>query len=169
MLLALLVFFASARYAGMKNDLVRLGAALCDPGTWRVKFYLRAMVLLGEVKGYAVRFSASGAGKSAKLVHLYLLLEHPVNSNFRFYAVSDVSLVPPELQTHVEAIEAIPGFYALILMSSRTPWPAKLLSRPLGLGYKPGILLCLLRAPSFDATLLRQHYELLIDLAEHGA
>jgi hypothetical protein len=54
-------------------------------------------------------------------------------------------------------------------MSSRTPWPAKLISRPIGFGYKPGILLCLLRAPSFEADPLRQPFELLMELAELGA
>jgi hypothetical protein len=169
LLLLILIFFVSGRYLRIKRDFMSLAASLCDPGTWRVKFYVRAMVIAGKIKGHAVRFSTSGEGKGAKLVHSYLLLEHPVASNFRFYAMSDVSLVKPELRSYVESIEAIPGCYALIFMSSGTPWPAKLLSRPLGLGYKPGILLCLLRAPSLDADLLRQHYELLIDLADHGA
>jgi|MudIll2142460700_1097286.scaffolds.fasta_scaffold199520_2 hypothetical protein len=169
LLLLMLIFFAAGRYSKIRSDFTSLAASLCDPGTWRVTFYVRAMVIAGKVEGHAVRFSTSGEGKSAKLVHSYLLLEHPVVSNFRFYAMSDVSLVQPELRSHVESVEAIPGFYALIVMSSDTPWPAKLLSRPLGLGYKSGILLCLLREPSLDADLLRQHFELLIDLAEHGA
>jgi hypothetical protein len=168
-LLLILVFFVAGRYARIRHDFTSLGASLCDPGTWRVRFYLRAMVISGKVKGHPVRFSTSGEGKSAKLVHSYLLLEHPVASNFRFYAMSDISLVQPELRSYVESVETIPGFYALILMSSGTPWPAKILSRPLGLGYKPGILLCLLREPSLDADLLRQHFALMIDLAEHGA
>jgi hypothetical protein len=169
-LLLILIFFVFGRYARIKRDFASLAESLCDPGTWRVKFYVRAMVIAGKVKGHAVRFSTSGEGKSAKLVHSYLLLEHPVVSNFRFYAMSDISLVQPEIRNYVESVDAIPGFYALILMSSDTPWPAKLLSRPLGLGYKPGILLCLLRAPSLDADLLKQHFEVLIELAaQHGA
>jgi hypothetical protein len=169
-LLLVLVFFVFGQYARIKSAFASLAESLCDPGTWRVTFYVRAMVISGKVKGHPVRFSTSGEGKSAKLVHSYLLLEHPVASNFRFYAMSDVSLVQPELRSYVESVEAIPGFYALIFMSSDTPWPAKILSRPLGFGYKPGILLCLLREPSLDADLLRQHFELLIDLAaQHGA
>ncbi len=152
------------RYAATRGFFTRLAASLCDPGTGDVAFYMRAFVVKGKVDGYEMRFSTSGNIKGSAVVHSYLLLRHPVDENFRYYAGSDPALVPSGIRACIERIEQVPGFYALIFTSRKTPLAARLISRPMGLGYAPGVLLCIVEQPSFDADLLRRRFKLLTDL-----
>jgi hypothetical protein len=156
------------RHAKLRSVFTTAAASLCDPDSWHVTFYVRTFVIKGRIEGYPMAFTASGDVKGSALVHAYLLLEHPIKHNFRFYHGSDQSLVPSAIRAQIEAIQEIPGFYALILTSRDTPLLAKLLSRPIGLGYKPGLLLCTIEKASFDPDSLRQRFALLIDLARHG-
>ncbi len=156
------------RHAKLRSVFTATAASLCDPDTWRVTFYVRTFVVKGKVEGYPMGFTTSGDVKGSALAHAYLLLEHQIKENFRFYHGSDQSLVPPEIRARIEAIQEIPGFYALILTSRETPLLAKLLSRPIGLGYKPGLLLCTIEKASFDPDLLRKRFSLLMDLAQRG-
>jgi hypothetical protein len=157
------------RHAKLRSVFTAMAASLCDPDSWHVTFYVRTFVVKGRIEGYPMGFTASGDVKGTALVHSYLLLEHPIKENFRFYHGSDQSLVPPAIRAQIEAIQETPGFYALILTSRETPLLAKLLSRPIGLGYKPGLLLCTIEKASFDPDALRQRFALLVELARHGA
>ena len=168
LVLAIIAAFIG-RHAKMRSFFTTVAASVCDPDTWQVRFYVRTFVVKGRVDGYPMGLTTSGDVKGSMLAHAYLLLEHPIKENFRFYNGSDQALVPPEIRAQIEAIEQIPGFYALILTSRETPLLAKLLSRPIGLGYKPGLLLCTIEKASFDPDLLRKRFSLLVDLAQHGA
>jgi hypothetical protein len=166
LVLSLIIAFIG-RHAKLRNLFTTVAASLCDPDTWQVRFYVRTFVVKGKVDGYPVGFTTSGDVKGSALAHIYLLLEYPIKDNFRFYNGGNPSLVPPEIRAQIEVIEQIPGFYALILISRETPLLARLLSRPLGLGYSPGLLLCTIERASFDPDLLRKRFSLLIDLAQH--
>jgi len=157
------------RHAKLRSVFTTLAASLCDADTWRVRFYVRTFVIKGAIDGYPMGFTTSGDVKGSSLGHGYLLLEHATKENFRFYYGGDRSLVPAEIRAPIEAIEQIPGFYALIFTSPKTPLPARLLSRPLGLGYKPGLLLCTIEKISFDPDMLRQRFALLVEVAKYGS
>ena len=164
-----IIFAFIGRHAKLRGLFTTTASSLCDPDTWRVQFYVRTFVIKGRIKDYPMGLTASGDVKGSAPAHIYLLLEHPIRENFRFYRGSDQSLVPSGIRPQIEAIQRISGFYALILSSDKTPLAARLLSRPIGLGYKPGLLLCTIEKPSFNADSLRQRFSLLIDLARHGA
>jgi hypothetical protein len=172
-LLAVLILAIIAAFIGrhtkLRHVFTTTAASLCDPGSWHVRFYVRTFVIKGRIEGYRMGFTASGDVKGSAPAHTYLLLEHPIKENFRFYYGSDQSLVPVDIRPQIEAIQQISGFYALILSSRRTPLVARLLSRPIGLGYRPGLLLCTIEKPSFNSDLLRQRFSLLVELAQHGA
>jgi hypothetical protein len=169
-ILVLFIFMAfMGRHAKLRSVFTSTAASICDPDSWRVKFYVRTFVVKGKIEGHPMGFTASGDVKGSALAHAYFLLEHPIKKNFRFYHGSDPSLVAPSIRPQIEVIQQTPGFYALILTSDKTPLPARLLSRPIGIGYKPGVLLCTIEKASFDPDLLRQRFSLLIDLARHGA
>jgi hypothetical protein len=168
LVLSIIIAFIG-RHAKLKTFFTTVAASLCDPDTWQVRFYVRTFVVKGKVDGYPMGFTTSGDVKGSALAHTYLLLEHTIKENFRFYHGGDLSLVPLEIRAQIETIEQIPGFYALILTSRETPLLARLLSRPLGLGYKPGLLLCTIEKASFDPDVLRQRFSLLIDVAQGGA
>jgi hypothetical protein len=168
LVLSIIIAFIG-RHAKLRSVFTAVAASLCDPDSWRVTFYVRTFVVKGRIEGYPMGFTTSGDVKGSALAHAYLLLEHPIKENFRFYQGSDQSFVPSEIRAQIEAIQEIPGFYALILISRETPLLAKLLSRPIGLGYKPGLLLCTIEKASFDPDSLRQRFALLVDLARHGA
>jgi hypothetical protein len=168
LVLSIIIMFIG-RHAKLRSFFTTVAASLCDPDTWRVRFCVRTFVLKGKVDGYPIGFTTSGDVKGSALAHTYLLLEHMIKENFRFYHGGDLSLVPQEIRAQIGIIEQIPGFYALILTSRETPLLARLLSRPLGLGYKPGLLLCIIERASFDPDLLRKRFSLLIDVVHHEA
>jgi len=168
-LLLLVVGAFIGRHLRLRAFFGTVAATLCDPGSSQVSFFVRTFVVRGAVDGHLVRFTTTGDVRGTGMAHTYLLLEHPIRGNFRFYHGSDIALIPAEIRSRVEAIEQIPGFYALIFTSRKTPLAARLLSRPIGLGYKPGLLLCTVEKASFEPDLLRKRFGLLIDLALHGA
>lgn len=170
--LALLVLFIVAmgigRYLRLRSAFVEVAEALCDPGTWGVTFLLRTFVVKGSVRGHPIRFSATGDVRGSMAAHAYLLLEHPVKGNFRFYRGSDPSLIDPGIRDHIEAMQRAPDFYALIVTSKKTPLLAKLLARPVGLGYRPGLLICTFGSSGFNPGALQANAAVLIDLAQRG-
>jgi hypothetical protein len=168
LLVLLIVAKGIGRYLGLKSAFVGVATALCDPGTWDVTFLLRTFVVKGSVHGYPIRFSATGDVKGSVPAHAYLLLEHPVQGNFRFFQGSDSSLIHPEIRAQIEVIQQVPDFDALIVTSEKTPLLAKLLARPLGLGYRPGLLMCTLGKSGFNPDALQRNVSLLIELAQHG-
>ncbi len=168
LLVLFIVFMGIGRYLRLKSAFVGVAAALCDQGTWDVTFFVRTFVVKGCARGYPIRFSATGDVRGSMPAHTYLLLEHPVKGNFRFYRGSDPSLVDPAIRDQVEAMQKTPDFYALVVTSEKTPLPAKLLARPLGLGYRPGLLACMLGSSGFSPDALLAKVALLIDLAERG-
>ncbi len=167
-LIALIIAMMLARYLRLRHVFSSMAALLCDPDTWTIGFFIRTFVLKGRVQGYPMRFSASGDVKGSVPAHAYLLLEHPVKGNFRFYKGSDVSLIHPGIRPQFEAVQQVPDLYALIVTSEKTPWAAKILARPLGLGYRPGVLMCTFGTTGFDAEALQRKFFLLIELAQHG-
>jgi hypothetical protein len=168
-LLLAIVAALIGRHAKLRSVFATVAASLCDADTWRVRFYVRTFVIKGTIDGYPMGFTTSGDVKGSTLGHGYLLLEHPTKENFRFYCGGDRSLVPEEIRAPIEAIEQIPGFYALIFTSPKTPMAARILSRPFGLGYKPGLLLCAIEKTSFDPDMLRQRFALLVEVAKYGS
>ncbi len=167
LLLSIVIAFIG-RHAKMRSVFTTLAASLCDADTWQVRFYMRTFVVKGKLDGYPIGLTPSGDVKGSALAHTYLLLELPIKENFRFYHGGDHSLLPRDIRAQIGAIEQIPGFYALILCSSETPLLARLLSRPIGLSYKPGLLLCTIEKASLDPDLLRKRFGQLIELAHHG-
>jgi hypothetical protein len=167
-LVAFIVIMVIGRYTRLKHVFVTLAASLCDPDTWDVTFFVRTFVIKGKVQGYPMRFSASGDVRGAVPAHAYLLLEHPVQGNFRFFQGSDSSLIHPEIRAQIEAIQQVPDFDALVVTSKETPLLAKLLARPLGLGYSPGLLMCTLGKSGFSPDALQRNASLLIELAKRG-
>jgi hypothetical protein len=168
-LVAFIVIMMIGRYARLKRVFVTVAAALCDPDTWDVTFFVRTFVIKGKVQGYPMRFSASGDVRGSVPAHAYLLLEHTVQGNFRFFQGSDSSLIHPEIRAQIEAIQQVPDFDALVVTSEKTPLLAKLLARPLGLGYSPGLLMCTLGKSGFNPDSLQRNVSLLIELAQRGA
>ncbi len=169
-ILVLMIMLAFiGRHSRLKGIFKTLAGSLCDDGTARVRFCLRAFVVKGNVDGHPIRFTTSGDVKGSAIGHTYLLLEHPISGNFRFYRGGEISLVPQGIRKQIVDLEQLPGFYALIFTSRKTPLFARLLSRPIGLGYRPGLLLCLVEKASFEADAVRERFAMLIDLAEHGA
>jgi hypothetical protein len=159
------IFIQFFRY---KGKYMRLADSLCDPGTGRIKFYLRTMTLKGKVKGLPVRYSVFGDERSGFPVSSYLLLEYPVRTNLRFYAESDLRGLPPELQAPLRAIQETTDFRGLVLTPQDSPFLGCFLSRPLGLGYRPGILLWKWETTPFDASLIERDLDVLLDAAKKG-
>ena len=167
-LVAVIVIMMIGRYARLRRVFVTVATSLCDPDTWDVTFFVRTFVVKGKVQGYPMRFSASGDVRGSAPAHAYLLLEHPVQGNFRFFQGSDSSLIDPEIRAQIEAIQQVPDFDALVVTSEETPLPAKLLARPLGFGYSPGLLMCTLGKSAFNPDALQHNVSLLIELAKRG-
>jgi hypothetical protein len=168
-LVAFIVIMMIARYARLRRVFVTVATSLCDPDTWHITFFVRTFVIKGEVQGYPMRFSASGDVRGSVPAYAYLLLEHPVQGNFRFFQRSDSSLIHPKIRAQIEVIQQVPDFDALIVTSGKTPLLAKVLARPLGLGYRPGLLMCTLGKSGFNPDALQRNVSLLIELAQHGA
>ncbi len=167
-LIVLVIAMMIGRYARLRRAFTTVAAKLCEPATWSIRFFMRTFVIRGKVQGYPMRFSASGDVRGAAPAHAYLLIEYPVRGNFRFYKGSDVTLVHQDIRAQMETIHELPDFYALTVTTEATPWPAKVLARPLGLGYRPGLLMATFGTAGFDADALQHKFSLLIALAESG-
>jgi hypothetical protein len=171
-LFAFVFYNMYGHYRTYRGKYEALGRALCDPDSWVVKTYLRILVLKGRVDGHPIRFSVFGDERNDRKTiptSTYLLLEHPVKTNLRVYAGGDLDATGPEPEPQLYAISDVPDFRGLVLTPARSPWIGKVLARPLGLGYQPGVLLWKFGLPSFDPEPLRKEIALLIDLVSSGA
>jgi hypothetical protein len=143
-----------------------LADALCDPGTWRISFHLRSLLLKGKIEGVDMRYVVLGDERKREPVNTHLLLEYPVKYNFRFYFSSDPEAAPPALRGPLAAFQEIPDFRGLTFISPTTPAVAAVLARPLGFGRAPGILLWKWGTSPFDADVVRYDFRMLLDLAK---
>lgn len=143
------------QYRRATHQYKRLAESLCDPGSWSITFLIRMVILSGKAEGFSIRFSALGNPQGEPFTTSYLLLLCPVKMNLRVYAGGDLSQVDESIRTELEALQQIKGFRSLILTPKASPFLGKLLSRPLGFKYEPGILLWKLGAGAFDAETIR--------------
>lgn len=142
----------------------RLAEALCDPGSWRIRFLIRTVVLVGKVEGLSIRYAVLGNPKGQPLVPSCLLLICPVRRNLRVYGEGDLSLVEDTIREELETLQKTEGFRNVIFTPEASPFLGKVLSRPLGLTYAPGILLCRLEAGAFHAETIRSDIRQLVAL-----
>jgi hypothetical protein len=159
------IYVQYRRYRGKYEAIAR---AICDPGSWRVSFHLRTMLLAGKIGGYTFYYSIFGDERKKEPVNSHLLLEYPVQRNFRFYFGSDPELVDPEVRQGLAHIQEMPEFRGLLATSKETPFLARLIARPLGFGYRPGLLLWKWSSAPFDADVIRTDFEALLGLAKQG-
>ena len=165
---AMLSFGAVLQYRRYRGKYQAIAAALCDPGTWRICFHVRTLLLKGRVDGRAMRYSVFGDERGASLVSSYLLLEWPVKRNLRFYSGGDLDLVDLDARESLAPLEEMTGFRALFLASEKTPRLATLMARPLGFGTAPGLLLWKFGNDAFDPDRVGEDLRLLSSLAARG-
>jgi hypothetical protein len=146
----------------------RLAESLCDPGSWNIKFLIRVVLLEGKVDGFPIRYSVLGSPHAESLATSYLLLPYPVKRNLRVYAGSDLSQVDDEIRTGLAVLYQTDGFRNVIFTPADSPFLGKLLSRPLGFNYEPGILLCKLGAGAFNAEAIKSDIVHLIALCKQS-
>ncbi len=164
----ILVGGASTRYRRYRSKYEHLGRSLCEPGSWLVRFGLRTLLLDGMIGGHRVCYTVFGDERKGEPINTYLLLEHPVQGNFRFYAGSDVMEADERIRDCLSELAKLEGFCGLTVTCDRTPFPARLIVRPLGFGYRPGLLLWKWAAGAFDPTAIRKDFDALLSLAEGG-
>jgi hypothetical protein len=80
---------ARRRYRRHRGKYEDVAAALCEPGSWHIRFYLRTLILRGKARGHRICYSVFGDERKNEAANSYLLLEYPVRGNFRFYGGSD--------------------------------------------------------------------------------
>ena len=153
------------RYRGKYQAIAR---SLCDPGTWRISFHVRTMLLTGRVDGRVIRYSVLGDERGNRRVSSYLLLEWPVRRNLRFYSGGDLDLVDPDARDSLALLEEMAGFQGLLLASPETPRLATLIARPLGFGCAPGLLLWKWGSDAFNPDTVKGDVRLLSRLATRG-
>jgi hypothetical protein len=146
----------------------RLAESLCDQGSWHIRFYLRILTLKGRVQGHPIRYSVFGDDRGGLPVSTYLLLEYPVKTNLRVYAGGELSGLPPELENPLRTIQETPNFRGLVISPQEAPFLGTFLSRPVGLGYRPGILLWRWGTAVFDPDAVRKDFDLLLTAAKQG-
>jgi len=142
-----------------------LAESLCDPETWKISFLIRMVILRGKVNGLPIRYSVLGNPQAERYLTSYLLLLTPVERNLRVYAESDLSQTDDVIRSELEALQRTEGFRGVILTPEKSPFLGKLLSRPLGFTYEPGILLWKLGAEVFNHEVIRTDLAHLIALA----
>jgi hypothetical protein len=145
-----------------------IGRMLCDDDSWQVSFYVRTLLLKGTVGGHRIRYTVVGEDRRDQPVGSYLLLEYPVKRNFRFYAASDPDQVDPDIRSGLEKLQQITGFCGLTVISRKTPFLGKFLGRPLGFGYRPGLVLWKFGRDAFNPESIRRDVLQLLRLAEQG-
>jgi hypothetical protein len=156
------------RYHQYKGRFEQTAKSICESGSWLVKFRLRTMMFRGKVDGHVVCYSISGDERRRDPVNSYLLMEWPVKMNFRFYSTSDPDLVNEKVSSILAQVQQSPEFKGLVVTSHDTPFLARLLSRPLGFGYKPGLLLWKYESVVLDNDIIERDIHQLIDLARRG-
>lgn len=132
-----------------------LAESLCDPESWKITFLVRMVVLRGKVDGLPIQYAVLGNPQGGQVTTSYLLLQCPVMINLRVYAESDSSRIEEVIRSELEALQQIEGFRAVILTPAASPFLGKLLSRPLGFTYDPGILLWKLGPEAFNHDAIR--------------
>jgi hypothetical protein len=173
-ILCLFVIFALfagggyVQYRRSRSRYEKIAASLCDAKSWQIRFRLRTLLIRGKVDGYRVGYTVFGDGKRNDAANSYLLLECPVRRNFRFYAGSDPDQVDLEIRGGLDRLQDTPGFRGLLATSKETPMLARLISRPMGFGYAPGLLLWRWGGGNFDPETVRHDYDLLRSLERDG-
>ena len=157
-----------AQYRRTRSKYELVANALCDPGSWRIRFYLRTLLLTGKIGGRQVCYSVFGDERKNEPVSYYLLLECPVRRNFRFYVGSDLDQADLEIRNGLARIQGIPEFRGLLAVSKDTPFLARLIARPFGFGYRPGLLLWKWGTGVFDRAVTRRDFDMLLGLLEEG-
>lgn len=167
LLLACVIFLTVIlQYRRSVREYRRLAEELCDPGSWSVKFLIRMVILVGEVNGLPIRYSVLGSPHGEALAASYLLLNCPVKRNLRVYAESDLSQVEDEIRDELDVLLRIEGFRSVIFTPATSPFLGKLLSRPLGFGYEPGILLAKLGEGAFNVDIIKESLSHLVALSK---
>jgi len=154
-LTCVIAFSIRIQYRRSIREYKRLAESLCDPGSWSITFLIRMVVLKGKVDGLPIRYSVLGSPQGEPYTTSYLLLLCPVMRNFRMYAGSDLSEVDDTIKAELEMLQQIEGFRGVVLSPAASPFLGKLLSRPLGFSYEPGILLWKLGGGAFKAESIR--------------
>jgi hypothetical protein len=157
-----------AQYRRSRGKYERIAAALCDPGSWQMRFRIRTFLLKGRAGNHEVRYTVFGDGRKEEAVNSYLLLSCPTKGNFRFYAGSDPDLVDQQIRASLIRLQETPGFRGLLVTSAATPFLARLIARPLGFGYTPGLLLWRWTDGAFDSDRVVKDYQFLSALHEEG-
>ena len=156
------------QYRRYRSKYEHIARSLCDPGTWRVTFHLRTLLLRGRIGDHAVCYSVFGDERKNEPVNSYFLLRYPVRRNFRFYVGSDLDQADGEIRSGLARFQGLPDFRGLLATSNKTPFLARLIVRPLGFGYDPGLLLWKWGTGVFDPATIRRDFDLLLGLAEEG-
>lgn len=167
LLLAFIIFLTvMLQYRRSVREYKRLAEALCDPGSWSIKFLIRMVILVGKVDGLPIRYSVLGSPHGEALAASYLLLFCPVKRNLRVYAESDLSQVEDEIRDELEVLQQVEGFRSVIFTPAASPFLGKLLARPLGFGYEPGILLGKLGEGAFNVEVIKESLAHLVALCK---
>ncbi len=156
------------QYRRYRKKYEAVARAIYDPASWRIGFQLRTLVLSGRIGGHRACYSIVGDERKMEPVSTYLLLEHPVKRNFRFYSGSDPDQTDPEIREALAQLQEIADFRGLLVTSEGTPFLARLIARPLGFGYRPGLLLWKWSRTVFDPDTIKRDFTLLLQLAEQG-
>lgn len=156
------------QYHRSRSRYERIASALCDPGSWQIRFHLRTLLLKGKVGDYEFCYSVFGDGRKNEPVNSYLLLNCPAKGNFRFYAGSNPDQVDQQIRNSLIELQETPGFRGLLVTSEATPFLARLITRPLGFGYAPGLLLWRCADGAFDPETVERDYRLLSSLNDEG-
>jgi len=154
------------QYRRNRGSYERIAIAVYDPRSWRVRFRLRTLVLSGKIDGRSVCYTVLGDSRRNEPANSYLLLNCPVTRNFRFYAGSDPEQTDDAIRDSLARLQETPGFRGLLAVSARTPILARLIARPLGFGYEPGLLLWRWGPGGFEPETVKRDHELLVSLQE---
>jgi hypothetical protein len=154
-LFCVIIISVVLQYRRSVRQYTQLAELLCDPDSWKIRFYVRTVVLSGRVGGLPIRYSVLGNPKGEALAPSYLLLLCPVVRNLRVYAESNLSLVDEEIREGVEVLQRTEGFRSVIFTPAGSPMLGKFLSRPPGFTYEPGLLLCKLETGGLNAETIR--------------
>ena len=168
-LLLIAALFAGGGYVQYRRNrgrYERIASIVYDPGSWQVRFHLRTLLLKGRVGGRSVCYSVLGDSRRNEPANSYLLLNCPVRRNFRFYAGSDPDQTDNEIRDSLARLQETPGFRGLLAVSGQTPILARLIARPLGFGYEPGLLLWRWTQGAFEPETVKRDYVLLVSLHE---
>ena len=166
-IVAMITAGAWLQYRRYHAKYLAVAASLCEAGACRVSFFVRTLLLSGKVNGRPMRYSVFGDERKGP-VSSYLLLEYPVKGNFRFYQGGDVGFLDAQVRETMAALSDAEDFRALFVTSAGTPLPARLITRPLGFWYNPGLLLWKWGGSAFDPEAIRADLDRLAELAELG-